>query len=83
MHVKKFVALVRRYTAIDELTYENVHEFIDRILVHELEKETNPRKIEIFCSYAGKVDSGEKPTESTCYFRQIGADAKSIAIYLT
>lgn len=78
--VKKFIALVRRYTAIDELTYENVHEFIDRILVHELDKETNTRKIEIFYSFVGKVDSGEKPTESTCYFRQIGADVKSIAI---
>lgn len=79
--VKKFIALVRRYTAIDELTYENVHEFIDRILVHELDKETNTRKIEIFYSFVGKVDSGEKPTaENTCYFRQIGADVKSIAI---
>ncbi|MEZ3516680.1 MAG: DUF4368 domain-containing protein, partial [Lachnospiraceae bacterium] len=28
--VKRFVALVRKYTAITELTYENVHEFIDR-----------------------------------------------------
>lgn len=74
--VRKFIALVRRYTAIDELTYENVHEFIDRILVHELDKETNTRKIEIFYSFVGKVDSGEKPTENTCYFRQIGADVK-------
>ena len=57
--VKRFIALVRRYTAIDELTYENVHEFIDRILVHELDKETNTRKIEIFYSFVGKVDSGE------------------------
>ena len=31
--VKRFVALVRKYTAITELTYENVHEFIDRIPV--------------------------------------------------
>ena len=78
--VKRFIALVRRYTAIDELTYENVHEFIDRILIHELDKETNTRKIEIFYSFVGKVDSGEKPTESISYFRQIGADVKSIAI---
>ena len=78
--VKRFIALVRRYTAIDELTYENIHEFIDRILIHELDKETNTRKIEIFYSFVGKVDSGEKPTESISYFRQIGADVKSIAI---
>ena len=78
--VKRFVALVRRYSEISELTYENVHEFIDRILVHELDRETNTRKIEIFYSFVGKVDSGEEPTESISYFRQIGADVKSFAV---
>lgn len=78
--VKRFVALVRRYTEISELTYENVHEFIDRILVYELDKDTNTRKIEIFYSFVGKVDSGEQPTESISYFRQIGADVKSVVV---
>ena len=78
--VKRFVALVRRYSEISELTYENVHEFIDRILVHELDRETNTRKIEIFYSFVGKVDSGDEPTESISYFRQIGADVKSFAV---
>jgi len=78
--VKKFIVLVHKYTEITELTYENVHEFIDRILIHELDKETNTRKIEIFYSFVGKVDSGDKPTESISYFRQIGADVKSVAI---
>ena len=66
--------------ATTELTYENVHEFIDRILIHELDKETNTRKIEIFYSFVGRVDTGDKPTESISYFRQIGADVKSYAI---
>ena len=78
--VKKFVALVHKHTKITELTYENVHEFIDRILIHELDKETNTRKIEIFYSFVGRVDTGDKPTESISYFRQIGADVKSYAI---
>ena len=78
--VKRFVGLVRRYSEISELTYENVHEFIDRILVHELNRETNTRKIEIFYSFVGKVDSGDEPTESISYFRQIGADVKSFAV---
>ena len=78
--VKRFVALVRRYSEISELTYENVHEFIDRILVHELNRETNTRKIEIFYSFVGKVDSGDEPTGSISYFRQIGADVKSFAV---
>ena len=78
--VKRFVALVRRYTEISELTYENVHEFIDRILVYELDKNTNTRKIEIFYSFVDKVDTGEQPTESVSYFRQIGADVKSVVV---
>ena len=78
--VKRFVTLVRKHTQIKELTYENVHEFIDRILVHELDKETNTRKIEILYNFVGRIDSGDKPTESISYFRQIGADVKSFAI---
>lgn len=78
--VKRFAALVRRYTEISELTYENVHEFIDRILIYELDKNTNTRKIEIFYSFVGKVDTGDQPTESVSYFRQIGADVKSVVV---
>ena len=78
--VKRFVALVRKYTEINELTYENVHELIDRILIHELDKETNTRKIEILYSFVGRVESGDEPTESISYCRQIGADVKSFAI---
>ena len=78
--VKRFVALVRKYTEINELTYENVHELIDRILIHELDKETNTRKIEILYSFVVRVESGDEPTESISYFRQIGADVKSFAI---
>ncbi len=78
--VKRFLDIVHKYTEINELTYENVHELIDRILIHELDKETNTRKIEIFYSFIGKVDSGDKPVESVSYFRQIGADVTSIAI---
>lgn len=53
---------------------------IDRILVHELDKETNTRKIEILYNFVGRIDSGDKPTESISYFRQVGADVKSFAI---
>ena len=52
----------------------------NRILVYELDKNTNTRKIEIFYSFVGRVDTGDKPTESISYFRQIGADVKSYAI---
>ena len=78
--VKRFLDIVHRYTEINELTYENVHELIDRILIHELDKENNTRTIEIFYSFVGKVDSGDKPVESVSYFRQIGVDVTSIAV---
>lgn len=48
---KNFVQLVKAYTQIEELTYENVHEFIDYILIYELDKENNTRKIEIFYNF--------------------------------
>ena len=78
--VKRFLTIVRKYTEIDELTYENVHEFIDRIIVHELDKETNTRKIEILYSFVGRVDSGDKPVENISYFRQISAEVTSYAV---
>lgn len=46
--VKRFLDIIHRYTEINELTYENVHELIDRILIHELDKENSTRTIEIF-----------------------------------
>lgn len=78
--VSRFVQIVRKYTDVQELTYEIVHEFIDRILIYELDKDTNTRKIEIYYSFVGQVDSGETPTESISFFRQIGADVKSYAV---
>ena len=78
--VERFVQIVRKYTDVQELSYEIVHEFIDRILVYELDKDTNTRKVEIYYSFVGQVDTGEAHTESVSFFRQIGADVKSYAV---
>ena len=78
--VGRFVQIVRKYTDVQELSYEIVHEFIDRILVYELDKDTNTRKIEIYYSFVGQVDTGEAHTESVSFFRQIGADVKSYTV---
>lgn len=72
--VSRFVALVRKYTEITELNYEILHTFIDRILIHELDKETNTREIEIFYTFVGKVDTDNKSIEDVTYFRHIGTD---------
>ena len=60
--VKRFVALVRRYSEISELTYENVHEFIDRILVHELDRESMFRFVQFFPLLGKGLFSGLLPT---------------------
>lgn len=78
--VGRFVQIVRKYTDVQELSYEIVHEFIDRILVYELDKDTNTRKVEIYYSFVGQVDTGEAHMESVSFFRQIGADVKSYAV---
>lgn len=78
--VSRFLQIVRKYTDVQELTYEIVHEFIDRILIYDLDKETNTRKIEILYSFVGHIESGDEPVESVSYFRQIGADVKSFAV---
>lgn len=78
--VERFVQIVRKYTDVQELSYEIVHEFIDRILVYELDKDTNTRKVEIYYSFVGQVHTGEAHTESVSFFRQIGADVKSYAV---
>ena len=62
------------------LSYEIVHEFIDHILVYELDKDTNTRKVEIYYSFVGQVHTGEAHTESVSFFRQSGADVKSYAV---
>lgn len=78
--VGRFVQIVRKYTDVQELSYEIIHEFIDHILVYELDKDTNTRKVEIYYSFVGQVDTGEAHTESVSFFRQIGADVKSYAV---
>ena len=78
--VDKFVKIVRNCGEVQELTYEKVHEFIDRILIHEPDYETNTRKVEIFYSYVSQVDSGDKPTENISYQRREMRNVKSIVI---
>ena len=78
--IAKFVKLVSKYSDIQELDYEILHEFIDRILIHDLDRETNTRKIEIFYSFVGRVDSGDKPIEDVTRIRKEMIDVVTFAI---
>jgi DNA invertase Pin-like site-specific DNA recombinase len=61
--VDRFIKVVRQYSDIVELTYENIHEFIDRILVHDPDLETGTRKVEIFYNFIGHINNSEETTE--------------------
>ena len=54
----EFLSLVHKYTDIRELTPAIVNEFVDKVLVHKIEKTDGDRvqEIEIFLNYIGKVE---------------------------
>ena len=58
VNVDRFLSVVRRYTEIETLTPAIVHEFIDRIIVHEPEQARGNRrqKVEIIYNNIGAVD---------------------------
>lgn len=61
VHVDRFIAIVRKYTRITELTPEIVHEFIDRIIVHAPDKSSGHRlqEIEIIYNHIGVFDQSK------------------------
>lgn len=58
VNVDRFLSVVHRYTEIETLTPAIVHEFIDRIIVHEPEQARGDRrqKVEIIYNNIGAVD---------------------------
>lgn len=58
VNMKSFLSTVKKYTEIPELTPEIVHEFIDRIIVHEADKSSGKRiqEIEIIYNHIGVFD---------------------------
>lgn len=57
-NVAKLLAVTKKYTRIDELTPEILNAFVDKIVVHEWEKQDGKRiqTIDIYYSYVGIVD---------------------------
>lgn len=57
-NVDKFIELVHRYTDFTELTTPMIHEFVDKIVVHEANKSTGDRiqQIDIYLKYVGRLD---------------------------
>ena len=57
-NVDKFIELVRKFTDFTELTTPMIHEFVDKIVVHEADKSSGDRiqQIDIYLKYVGKLD---------------------------
>jgi hypothetical protein len=58
VNVDKFLSVVRKYTEIEELSPAIVHEFIDRIIIHDPDQARGNRrqKVEIIYNNIGAVD---------------------------
>lgn len=55
----KFIEIVRKYTDFTELTAPMIHEFIEKIVVHEADKSSGERvqKVDIYLNFIGKFDA--------------------------
>ncbi len=56
---EKWLALIRKYTELTELTAPLLNELIDKIVVHQAETDENgsrTQEIEIFYRFVGKID---------------------------
>ena len=58
-NAEQFMAIVRKHTDFEELTHTLLHEFVDKIIVHECsydESGIRRQKIENYYSFVGKLD---------------------------
>jgi hypothetical protein len=56
--VDNFIALVRKYTEITELTPQILNEFVSRVIVHEADNSSGERvqDVEIYLNYVGRFE---------------------------
>jgi len=54
----KFIEIVKRYTDFTELTAPMIHEYVEKIVVHEADKSSGERtqKVDIYLNFIGKFD---------------------------
>lgn len=61
----KFMELAKRYTDFAELTAPMIHEFVEKIVVHECDKSTGERRqqVDIYLNFISKFDVPAEPSE--------------------
>jgi len=68
LNVGRFMELVRRYTKFDELTTPMLHEFVDKVIVHEADRSTGERvqQVDIHLNFVGHfIIPGTEPQQLT------------------
>jgi DNA invertase Pin-like site-specific DNA recombinase len=58
VNIKSFLKIVKKYTEPTELTPQLLHEFVDKIVVHEADKSSGHRiqRIDIHYNFIGEID---------------------------
>ena len=70
LRADKFLELSKRYTEFEELTTPILHEFVDRVIVHEADKSSGKREqqVDIHLNYIGQfqppMDDGQDDAEA-------------------
>lgn len=77
---RKFVAIAKKYADLSELTFENVNALIDKVLIHELDRDRRIREIEIFYSGVGKIPNDGAPSEVTYNASRCGGIVSTIVV---
>ena len=58
VNIKSFLKIVKKYTEPTELTPDILHEFVDKIVVHEADKSSGHRvqRIDVHYNFIGEID---------------------------
>ena len=64
VNVKQFIAVVRKYTDMQQLTASVLREFIDHIEVSQTDKQTKTREIKIVYNFIGAFDFEQAMTKT-------------------
>lgn len=67
VNIQSFLKIVRRYTDPTELTPTLLHEFVDKIVVHEADKSSGHRvqRIDIHYNFIGEIDLSPEYSRAT------------------
>ena len=62
VNIKSFLKIVKKYTEPTELTPQLLHEFVDKIVVHEADKSSGHRiqRIDVHNNFIGEIDFSPK-----------------------